>query len=296
MLGRVTHQTIQHSTLRNLQTNLTAMARLQSQMSSGKKIQVPSDDPAGAGQVMHLRATQRQLAQYARNAADGDSWLTTVDSALGAALDTIRRARALVVQSGDGGLGPASREALAVEITELRNDLLAQANTRYQGRTVFAGTSDAGVAFGDDPVPYTWTGSADAAVERRVGGSTSIRVDADGAQVFGEGDDSVFALLDTIAAELRAGVDVTARLDAMDDRTQAVLTVAATTGSRQRVLQSISAQLSSQTLTVKSQLSGIEDIDLAEVIMNLQLQEVAYQGALSAGARVLQPSLLDFLR
>ena len=293
MIGRITHQTIQLSTLRNLQTNLDAMARLQGQMSSGKKIQVPSDDPAVTGSLMHLRSTQRQLDQYSRNAADGDSWLTTVDSALSSSLASMRRVRDLVVQSGNGGLGPSSREALAAELDGLRDDLLSQANTTYLGRTVFAGTSGAGVAF---DAAYAWSGSPTATVERQIGPSTTVRVDADGAQVYGQGADSVFALVDRLAADLRAGIDVTDRLDAIDARMDAMLTSIASTGSRQRVLQSVAAELTGQALTVKTQVAGAEDIDLAEVIMNLQLQEVAYQGALGAGARVLQPSLLDFLR
>lgn len=293
MIDRVTSLTIQRSTLANLQNNLTSMARLQAQMSSGKKLQRPSDDPAVAGEAMHLRATGRQLSQYTRNAADGDSWLATVDSALIASLATMRRVRELVITSGDGGLGPASREALAVEVTELRGDLLSQANSRYQGRTVFAGTSDAGVAF---DAAYTWTGSPGAGVERRIGATTTIRVDTDGSAVFGEGAGSVFALLDGIATDLHANQNVTDRLDAIDARMEALLSAAASNGSRQRVLQSVGTALSTQALTVKTQLQAAEDIDLAEVIMDLQLQEVAYQGALGAGARVLQPSLLDFLR
>ncbi len=293
MVERVTHQSIQRSTLRNLQTNLDAMARLQGQMSSGKKIQVPSDDPAVTGSVMHLRSTQRQIDQYSRNANDGDSWLTTVDAALGSSLTALRRVRDLVVQSGNGGLGPSSREALAAELEGLRDDLVSQANTTYLGRTVFAGTSGAGVAF---DATYAWSGSSTATVERQIGPTTTVRVDANGAQVYGEGAGSVFALVDRLAADLRAGIDVTDRLDAIDERMDAMLTSVASTGSRQRVLQSVATELTSQALTVKTQLTGAEDIDLAEVIMNLQLQEVAYQGALGAGARVLQPSLMDFLR
>ena len=166
MIQRVTHETIQRSTLRNLQTNLSAVSRLQGQMSSGTKIQVPSDDPSGTGQALSLRATTSQLAQYQRNGQDGDSWLTTVDSALTTALGYVRNARDLVVQSGDAGLGQSSLNALADSIDGLKSGLLAQANSRYQGRNVFAGTSDASGAFSVDtsgatPV-YTWTGSATA--------------------------------------------------------------------------------------------------------------------------------------
>jgi flagellar hook-associated protein 3 FlgL len=294
MIARVTHQTVQRQTLANLQGNLSAMAALQGQMSSGKKINVPSDDPAGASDMLRLRGDQRAVTQHARNASDGDSWLTTVDSALVSSLAALRRARDLTLQGGNGGLGPTSREALAAELEGVRGTLLDQANATYVGRSVFAGTSDAGKAFADD---YTFTGSPTALpVERRIGANTTVRVDADGAKVFGTGDESVFALLDKVALALRDGTDPTVHLTAIDTRMEAMLTEVASVGARHAQVISATSALKSQELTVKSQLSGIEDIDLAEVILELQMQEVAYQGALGAASKVLQPSLLDFLR
>lgn len=292
MIPRVTHQTIQQSTLANLQGSLSAMAALQSKMSSGKNISVPSDDPGAASDMLRLRGDQRAIAQYKRNASDADSWLTTVDTAITGSLATLRRARDLTMQGGDGALGSTSREALATEIDGLRASLLGQANTTYVGRTVFAGTSDAGVAF---DASYSWTGTG-ASVDRRVGATSTVRVDADGSAVFGTGSDSVFALLDDISATLRAGGDPTTKLDAIDTRMDAMLSQLSGVGARHKqVLDTQSALLSSE-LDVKSHLSGIEDIDLAEVILELQTQEVAYNGALGAAAKVLQPTLLDFLR
>ncbi len=306
---RVTNETIQRSTLRNLQTNLSAMSTLQAEMSSGKRIQVPSDDPSGTGQSLSLRATASQLAQYQRNGQDGDSWLTTVDTALTTALGYLRNARDLVVQSGDAGLGQTSRNALADQIDGLKAGLLTQANARYQGRNVFAGTSDASQAFavatsGSPTAPtytYTWNGSATASVDRTIGPSTSVRVDTDGSQAFGWTDASgkqstVFALLDKISAGLRSGTSVTGTLGDIDSSMQSMLTAAASNGSRQKVLENTMSDVSSQQITIKGQLSNVEDVDMAATIMNLQMQQVAYQSALAAGAKVLQPTLLDFLR
>lgn len=307
---RVTNETIQRSTLRNLQTNLSAMSTLQAEMSSGKRIQVPSDDPSGTGQSLSLRGTASQLSQYQRNGQDGDSWLTTVDTALTTALGYLRNARDLVVQSGDAGLGPTSRKALADQIDGLKAGLLSQANARYQGRNVFAGTSDAAQAFtvkssGDPNAPtytYEWNGSATGTVDRKIGPSTSVRVDTDGSQAFGWKDPStgtqstVFALMDQISAGLRNGNSVTGTLNDIDSSMQSMLTAAASNGSRQKVLENTMSDVSSQQITIKGQLSNVEDVDMAATIMNLQMQQVAYQGALAAGARVLQPTLLDFLR
>lgn len=293
MINRVTHQTVQRSTLGNLQQNLSTMADLQAKMSSGKNINLPSDDPAGASDMLRLRGEQRAQTQFARNADDGNGWLTTVDSALTSSLSTMRRARDLVVQGGNGGLGATSREALAAEVDGLRAALLEQANTSYLGRSVFAGTSDAGVAFRGD---YTFTGTPGSSVERRVAENTTVRVDADGAAVYGEGAGSVFALLETVSATLRSGGDVTTHLNALDSRFESMLTQVSGVGARQNRVQDAQSTLLEAQQSTKAQLSAIEDVDLAGIILELQMQEVAYQGALGAAGKVLQPNLMEFLR
>ncbi|NHT16646.1 flagellar hook-associated protein FlgL [Cellulomonas sp. IC4_254] len=298
-IGRVTHFTVRNSTLNNVQANLQKMADLQAQMSSGKKINAASDDPSGTADVLRLQGEQRQLAQYDRNAADGEAWLTTINDALSTSLSTLRKARDLTVQGGNGALGLNSRVALAQEIEGLKDNLLAQANTTYLGRSVFAGTT-AGAAFtdGSDPATaYAFSGAdVDGTVTRTVASGTVIRVDSSGSAVFGEGADSVFALLDSISATLRAGGDPSDQLDAIDGHLDAMTTEIASVGARQNQVDAAQDLISQSKLTATTRLSAVQDIDLAQIILDLGAQEVAYKGALAAGAKVLQPTLLDFLR
>lgn len=293
MISRVTHLTVQRSTLANLQTNLRSMADLQTQMSSGKKVNTPSDDPAAASDMLRLRTEQNANTQHQRNAADAASWLQTVDTAITGSLASMRRVRDLVVQGGSGALGQTSRDALADEVESMRDTLLSQANATYVGRSVFAGTS-ASEAY--DATTYAWSGTAGGTVERPIGPTSSVRVDSDGAAVFGTGAGSAFALLDDIAATLRAGGDPTTHLAGVDDRISSMLTELASVGARHKTVLQTQETLTGQQVETKARLSSIEDIDLAEVILELQTQEVAYQGALGAAAKVLQPTLLDFLR
>lgn len=308
MIGRVTQQTIQRTSLANLQLNLSVMSDLQGRMSGGKVITKPSDDPAGTAHALQLRGDKRAAEQYARNIDNGIGWLDTVDSSLDSAGASLRRARDLTVQGANSGsLSPTAREAIATELEAIRDSMLSQANAKYLGRSVYAGTSDAGVAFTGrtGTPPYAYQGVAGGTVERRIAPDTTVRVDVDGAAAFGVGawdaagpgtGGSVFALLDTIAADLRAGVGVSARLDDIDARMQSMLTVRAAAGTRYGTLEAAGAANQEAIVGIKGQISAVEDIDLAEVIVELQTQEVAYQAALGATSRVLQPSLLDFLR
>jgi flagellar hook-associated protein 3 FlgL len=294
-ISRVTHMTVRNSTLGNLQANLQNMAKLQSQLSSGKTINQPSDDPAGASDILRLRAEQRQLAQYTRNADDGEAWLITVDTAITTSLSNLRQARDLAVRSGDGALGLNSRVALAEEIDGLRDSLLKQANTTYVGRSVFAGTAT-GEAFAADG---TFQGFAGSSVTRTVADGTTVRVDSNGQNVFGNGStdpaDSVFALLDELSTTLRAGGDVSDRLGDIDTHLNNMLKELAAVGARENQIDDAQDQISQKSLTAKTRLSAIEDVDLAAAILDMQSQEVAYKGALGAAAKVLQPTLLDFL-
>jgi flagellar hook-associated protein 3 FlgL len=270
------------------------MSRLQTELSSGKAFSRPSEDPAGTVDAMRIRAEQRANAQHARNASDGLGWLSAVDDALTTSTALLRRARDLTVEGANtGALGAASREALAAELDSTAEALREQANTRHLGRSVFAGTSDAPAAFdaaGDHQ------GVAGAGVERRVADATTVRVDSDGAAVYGDGAGSVFALLHQIASDLRAGNDVIGHLDALDSRMTTMLSELADVGTRYKRLEGAHEAIASRGVTLSAQLSGVEDADLAETISELKLQEVAYAASLSATERVLQPSLLDFLR
>ncbi len=297
MIGRVTQQTAQRSTLANLQANMARMADLQAKMSSGKLIERASDDPSGTAQAMALRAETRATSQYQRNADDGLAWLTTIDTAIQTSVSSVRQVRDLVVRSGSGGLGQTSRDAIASEIEGIRDALLNQSNTTYLGRSVFAGTSDAGIAFDATTVPpYTWTGTPGAEVQRRLAPDTTVRADADGTAVYGQGATSVFQLLDDIVTDLRAGVSVTVRLGDLDDRMTAMLGELSGVGTRTNQITETQSSNEIKLQDVANRLSGVEDIDLAQTLVELQMQEVAYQGALGATARVLQPTLMDFLR
>ncbi|NCT91416.1 flagellar hook-associated protein 3 [Cellulomonas sp. APG4] len=294
MINRVTHQTVQASTLANLQLNLGKMSDLQAKLSGGKNITRPSDDPGGTASTLQLRASQRAAEQYSRNTDDALGWLTTVDSALQASVAALRQARDLTVRgANEGSLGQTSRDAIAVELEGIRDAMLAQANTTYLGRSVFAGTSNEGVAFRPD---FTWSGQAGASVERRLASDTTVRADADGSAVFGEGATSVFALIDTIAADLRSGTNVGPRLNEIDAHLETMLGELAAAGTRYAQAEAAQSASVKTLMDLKGQISAIEDIDLAATLVDIQSQEVAYQAALGATARVLQPSLMDFLR
>jgi len=293
MVQRITSQMLLHSSQSNMQSSLANLAKLQNQAGTQKVINKPSDDPAGAGESMRIRADQRALKQYSTNIGDGLAWLGTADDALSSATATMRTVRDLTVQGGNAGaLSATSREAIATQLDSLKDQLLATANTKYAGRSIFAGNSDAGEAF---TAAYASTAVPGSAVERRVSPTSTVRVDVDGTAAFGSGATSAFALIDNIAADLRAGVDVSARLTEVDTAMSAILGEQSRVGSRYTQLETSKELNMSQAGSLENQRASVEDVDLSKVILELKSQEVAYQTALAVTARALQPTLMSFL-
>lgn len=292
MMQRITQRSIADNSMANLQTAMARGSRLQEQLSSGKQIVRPSDSPAGTTDVLQLRAQRQATEQYIRNAENGVSWLDTADNALQQASTSVRRARDLTVQGTNSALGQSSRNALAAELGAVKQQLLELANAQYLGRPVFGGTTGGGVAF---DATGTFVGDA-GTVSRRVGPESTVRVDVDGVGAFGTGTSSVFAQLDAIIADLQAGLPVDGHLTGLDASLDRVTGSLADVGARTNRVENLRQVASDAAITLRSSQSEIEDVDLPKTILELQLQQTAYQAALGATARVIQPSLLDFLR
>jgi flagellar hook-associated protein 3 FlgL len=295
---RVTQNTIATNSLANLQTNLGRVSQLQEQMTSGKVINRPSDSPTGTVSVLGLRAEIRTTEQYSRNANDAVSWLGMQDTTLTSINDVLQRVRVLTLQgSNDGAMGPAAREALAAEVTRLRETTRGLANTTFLGRPIFGGTTELGQAFIVTPTQQILYRGDGGEVVRRIGADATVRVDTDGVAVFGPNDSSVFDLLDRLADDLvNNPAALAGDLGELDEATLRVRTALTEVGSRYSRAEAARQAADDRVLTLRATLSGVEDIDLPHTIMDLQMQQMAYQTALGATAKALQPSLLDFLR
>jgi flagellar hook-associated protein 3 FlgL len=295
MAGRVTESSIKTAVLANLQRSIQKGQKIQEQLSSGKTINRPSDSPTGTLVSMQLRGETRAQAQYVRSSDDGVGWLSTLDGTLASTSTALNKARELTVQGLNSGGGSAeSRRALSVEMDQIRKTMIGYANTTYLDRPVFGGTTTGTVAYSEDG---EFVGNNDE-VTRTVGPNSKVRVDAAGAAAFGEGDTQVFKVLDDISKALTANdMDaVSAGLKKLDTAADNVKNTLSDVGARYNRVNQMKQSAQDRLLDVTAQLSDVEDVDLPKTIMEMQLQQTSYQAALAASAKVIQPSLIDFLR
>lgn len=290
---RVTQRSLAATTTTNLQHNLSSMQRLQEQLSSGRQLNRPSDSPTGAVSALRLRSEIRRNEQLDRNATDGIGWLAATDTALTQASSVVNRVRDLALRGRNGSMGDSDRAALAAEVDTLREHLLGVANTTYLGRPLFGGSTASPVAY---DAAGTYQGDA-GAVDRTVLDGVTVQVNMTGPVAFGTAPGDVFAVLADISAHLRTDpAQLDGDVSALDARALGITTTLATVGARYNQLEAMRDRTEVFRLDAQNALAEVESVDLPKTITELKLQEVAYEAALAATARAIQPSLLDFLR
>jgi flagellar hook-associated protein 3 FlgL len=183
---------------------------------------------------------------------------------------------------------------MASEVDQIRSSLLGFANTKYLDRPVFGGTTTGETAY---DAGGTYTGDA-GQTTRTVGANSKVRVDTTGPEAFGTGDTQLFAVLQSISDNLRSGDSdaLSASLKKLDTAGDLMKNTLSEVGARYNRVTQMKQSAQDRLLSVTSQLSDVEDVDLPKTIMEMQLQQTSYQAALAASAKVIQPSLIDFLR
>jgi flagellar hook-associated protein 3 FlgL len=291
---RITQRSMYAGVESNLQASLSRLQQLQQQMSSGKAVSRPSDSPTSAVSALRFRAEIRRGEQLQRNADDADSRLSMADRTITDQIDIVNRARNLALQGINASSGPQAREALAAEVEQLRQAAISNANATYLGRPIFAGSATGATAYDANGV---YPGNGDA-VMRAVAPNVTVQVNLPGTDVFGPAGNNMFTALDDIVAHLRSGdtAALGADVDSIDTVFQRLTNSVSAVGARNQQVQAMKARMDNQVLDATNGLAEVESIDLPATIVKLQMQEVAYQSALQATARMIQPSLVDFLR
>lgn len=287
---RVTQALISATTLRGLQASLGRVQDVQAQLSSGKRISVASDDPSGTASAMTYRSKQAADVQYLRNIDQVTARLNITDTTLTSISDRLNSVRQLLVQAQNGSLSSESRSALAAQAGALRGEVVDLFNTTYLDRPVFGGTVQGQQAV---DATGTYVGN-DQPITTRISGDSTIRIDVKGTDVAA---DTLPALLDRIVTDLGSGGAIPqADFDDLDAAHSKVLQSLGDVGARTARIEATRQNVDAQRLDLTSRISENEDVDLPATIMSLQSQQVAYQSALGASAKILQTSLLDYLK
>lgn len=294
---RITQNMMSGTVLTDLEKAANALNVTQEQISSGKQIQEPSDDPFGTSQALQYSGDLAQNTQYQSNVSDAQGWQSTVDTALSNVNDIVLRARDLVVQGASDTSSASSRSDIASEIDQLIDSLKTEANTQYSGRYVFSGTQTLTQPYQVGSTNDAYAGNT-SSITREIGQGVQVVVNTPGSTIFGDGTTGLIATLRQISSDLRSNNGSALQngdLSALDAAQTTITSQQATVGALSNRLDTATSRLQQLQQATTQQLSNVQDADMAQTMINFSTQQAVYEAALKAGAQIIQPSLMDFL-
>ncbi|MGX1983405.1 flagellar hook-associated protein 3 FlgL [Thermolongibacillus altinsuensis] len=300
---RVTQGMLTGNMLRNLSASYARLGKYQDQLATGKKINRPSDDPVIAMKGMVYRTNLTEVEQYKRNFSEAYNWIENSDAALDKATQTLQRIRELVVQASNDTYESSQRAAIAQEVQQLTDHLVSIANTKVGDKYIFNGTDTL-----TKPVdltqasPVTSNNTSEVKIELSKG--IYIPVNVNPTKVFNYDNTAkgkgLFSDLEFLNNDLndatKSGKDISQYLGYIDQHINNLLNARAELGARLNRIELMEERIDQQEVIANRILSDNEDADIERVITDLKTQESVHRAALGVGARIIQPTLLDFLR
>ncbi|MEM9656036.1 MAG: flagellar hook-associated protein FlgL, partial [Actinomycetota bacterium] len=278
---RITDQGLANSRLAWITEGRARTAEAETIISSGRRIDQASDDPATAAQLMRHDIRLQRLGQYQRNNGRARLWVDGADAALQAVSNNLARAKTIAVQAGNDTLGAAENQALATDIRAIAAEIRTSANAKASGRALFTGTSDAVDAYDGTNAYQGDTGTVELSIDK----NETIRVGTSGPEAFGTsnpGDPyngSVFEMLNELADSIEAedNVAVRAGIEAVDAAADRIGSVLGKVGALSQQLDAAEARHSGEKLSVENNVSKLRDTDLADAMIRLRSAEAGYQ-------------------
>jgi flagellar hook-associated protein 3 FlgL len=292
---RITQSMISRNVLADIQDVSTRLDRTRAKLASGKELTRASDDPLLVGRALQYRSELAANRQHRRNIDEATAWHDATDSALSSIGDMVLRARDLAVTGANGATSSDGRDVMAREIDQLIDGIKNAANAQYAGRYVLSGstTLTAPYSTADD----VFHGDANA-INREIGPGVQLQVNTIGSAAVGDASSGVIKALRDLRTHLAADDlnAVSADLKVIDAAHDTVVAARADVGARTNRLDAAAGRLADLEQSTMSLLSSTEDADMAKTLVDASTQQAVYQSALQAGAKIVQTSLLDFLR
>jgi len=292
---RVTQSMLNTQLLRDINNNLQRMAKNQERLALQSMVNRPSDDPVASTLILRYREELAANFQYQRNVDDAMSWLEQYDSALKEVNDILQAAREEAIRAANGTNPDTSLQAIAQKIGQLYDQLIAVGNTQFKGKYIFNGKES-----GNQPYkPGDHLADNHDTIAFEVMPGVTIQVNVLGKDVFGvSGNQNAFRILLDLKSALETGDfnQIQTAIGRLDARIDEVLNQWTDVGARMNRLELIKSRLQDEDYNLQKLLSKAQDTDVAKIYMLLKTDENVYQASLSVGARIIRPSLVDFLR
>lgn len=301
---RITNNMLVNNMVNHIGRNLVRMETYQNRLATGKKISVPSDDPVVAARALKLRTDVSQINQHITNVDDAMSWLEITEASLNNVGEILHRARELAVQGSNSTATDEDTQKIAQEVEQLKGQLIQIGNATYAGRYIFSGfKTDTKLL--DENGKFAIDVKNTESIMYEIGISDNIDINVLGGQLFNNGGEATVGGTGELIQKMNDYIDalnsgdkdgITGAIADIDEEFNNLLSIRAGVGARYNRLELTMDRLESDKLNFNKLMSENEDVDQAENIMLLKNEENVYKASLSGGAKIIQTSLVDFLR
>ncbi len=294
--NRITTLMTTNQILGEINQSQTALANTEQELSTGKSINEPSDNPYGAALAVQLNGQLSQLNDYNNNITDGSAWTQTATTALSSIQSQVQRAQELVTEAGNGSMNPSDLANIGAEINQIVSSIQSTAGSQYNGQYVFSGTSTT-------TPPYDSSGNyqgSNTMVTRQIGPSSTATVSVDISGVLGtNSSNGLISQLTSIANQLTSGTGTSALnstdLSNLQSSLNSLSTLQTQLGSTSDQMTMAAGTISDMQTSVTSDLTNDIGANMATTMTTYSNEEAAFTAALKAGASIVQSSLMDFL-
>ncbi|MEO8538509.1 MAG: flagellar hook-associated protein FlgL [bacterium] len=294
---RLSEQSRVSNQIRYMDSATDRMDKVQRQLSSNRRIDRASDDPTGAALAMQHRKNIAFEAQMRRNLENGTAFLNVTESALDGTTELLQRARELTVQGSTGTLGASEKTNIAAEVNQIIQQLAQVANTNFGGAYIFSGHQTQTPAYavgGNPPSAVTWQGD-NGQRTRQISAQDAVPVNVVGNDVFGTMFSDLIQLRDNLNTN-QPTTTINGSIANIDKALNSVLNTRADVGARVNRFEATTARSEETDTNLQELRANIEDIDVAQTIIQFTAAQNALQAALGAIGKTSNMSLLDFLR
>jgi flagellar hook-associated protein 3 FlgL len=302
---RITQNMMSNVFIGNLRKQTEAMLQRNEQISTHKRINRPSDDPAGMARVLDGRSTLAAAGQYTDNITQGISRLELGESILGAIDDLVQQARRTAEENSGPDVPAEARALAAANVKGIYDQIMALANSKNGDRFMFSGDQTDTAPFTRD-ASYTATYNGDAGSFRLpIADGVEVTVDADGRNYFQNGANGGVDIFDEVR-NLITGLEnpnttagtaqIQATIDPLTDAHAQIMNKRSEYGPKLARLQATREHWANLKAAVQGAIGRDEDADVAQAIIELKNLQVAYESTLAAASNILQPSLVNFLK
>jgi len=286
---RITNQMMWMSSLRNLQANLAALSHAQDVATSGKKLQIASDNPPDASEVMNINSLLSDIDQYQKNAQSATTRLSTENVTLQSAVSLLNQVSELSLATQSAPVGDPTRVTAINQIAQIKSQLVALGNTQVGDVYIFGGSLTSTPPFQSDG---TYVGDSNA---QKVQLEQGVQMDVNhtGDTVF----TPVFQALDALTAQLQSGSSgqIAAAVTAFSSAKEQLLATQSDAGARVQTIQTTTTELGQRTQTLLDRRSALTDADPTESVLDVTSAQNALEQAYAVTGKVLSTNLLDYL-